>query len=287
MLLQLAYGAALPAPLRAAELATFPSAQSAFAQTPAPNQSASVSLEQVPRVEAAVAQVAPHTPGVADVFFLGFAGYGEQGVFRKEEEFARRVFAERFGSGGRSLALVNDVDDRNTFPLATVTSLHQALDLLGRKMDREEDVLVLMLTSHGNRSAMAVSNGDMKLAQLRPKDLRQALDDAGIRWRVIVISSCFSGTFIKPLRTNTTLIITAADARHSSFGCEDERELTYFGEAFLRDALPTAPSLEAAYQKARDIIHRREAAEGQVHSNPQLFVGSAMRAKLAPLEARD
>jgi hypothetical protein len=236
-------------------------------------------------LETAAAQVASQTPGVTDVFYLGFAGYGEQDVFRKEEEFARRAFDLRFGSGPRSLALVNDSDDRGTFPLATVSRLHDALGLLGGKMDRDEDVLILMLTSHGSRKTLAVSNGDMKLAQLGPRDLRKALDDSGIRWRVIVISACFAGAFIKPLKTDTTLIVTAADARHSSFGCEDKRELTYFGEAFLRDALPTAPSLEAAFETARDIVYRREKDEGQVHSNPQLFVGSAIRAKLASVEA--
>lgn len=234
---------------------------------------------------AAAEQVRAQEPGATDVFFLGFAGYGEQSVFRKEEEYARKAFAERFGSGDRSLALVNDVDDCATFPPATVSNLHQALELIGRKMDLQEDVLVLMLTSHGNKSSIAVTHGDMNLAQLRPKDVRLALDDAGIRWRIIIISACYSGSFIKPLKNAKTLIVTAADAKHPSFGCEDERELTYFGEAFLRDALPKAPSIEAAFQEAREIVRRREKEAGFTHSNPQLFVGSEIRAKLAPLEA--
>jgi hypothetical protein len=107
------------------------------------------------------------------------------------------------------------------------------------------------------------------------------LDDSGIRWRVIVVSACYSGIFIKPLKTDTTLIVTAADARHSSFGCEDERELTYFGEAFFRDSLPSAPSIESAFAQARDIVRRREADEGQEHSNPQIYIGRQIRAKLS------
>lgn len=248
---------------------------------------AQAAVQQTPQVEVAVDQVAPQTPGVTDVFFLGFAGSGEQGVFRKEAEFARKVVADRFGSGHRSLALVNDVNDRQTFPLATVAGLREALRLLGQKMDSDEDVLVLLVTSHGNKNAIAVSNGDMRLAQLRPKDLRKAIDASGIRWRVIVVSACFSGTFIKPLQNDTTLIVTAADANHPSFGCEEERELTYFGEAFFRDALPATRSIEAAFLRARAIVHQREAEEGQAHSNPQFFVGSAMRSKLAALESRD
>jgi hypothetical protein len=141
-----------------------------------------------------------------------------------------------------------------------------------------------MLTSHGSREGLAVSNGKLPLLQLGPVELRQALDEAGIKWRVIIVSACYSGVFIDPLKTDTTFIATASDADHSSFGCADDRDLTYFGEAFLKDAVPTAPSLEAAFKKAVDLIQHREAAEHLEHSNPQIFFGSAIRQKLAVLE---
>ena len=102
---------------------------------------------------------------------------------------------------------------------------------------------------------------------------RKILNESHIRWRVIIVSACYSGIFIPVLKNDSTLIMTAADARHSSFGCDDTRDLTYFGEALLQDALPHACSLNQAYADTARIIHRREADEGDIHSNPKLFVG--------------
>jgi hypothetical protein len=240
--------------------------------------------EQPGRVAAEVDRLAPRVPGTTNVFFLGFAGYGEQRVFRKEAELARRVFGDRFGSLQRSVELVNDVRDRTTYPLATYDNFREALELIGRRMQRE-DVLVLVLTSHGSaEDGLAVTNGSLADDALSPRDVRRALDAAGIRWRVVIASACYAGIFIRPLRTDTSLIMTAADARHSSFGCADDRDLTYFGEALLKDSMPSACSLEEAFAHARVIIRRRENDEGEIHSNPQLYVGARMRAKLRELD---
>jgi Peptidase C13 family len=243
-----------------------------------------VLAQQPARVAAEVGRIVPRVAGTANVFFLGFAGYGEQRVFRKEAELARQVFGDRFGSLHRSVELVNDVHDRTTYPLATYDNLRQALELIGRRMQRD-DVLVLVLTSHGSADdGLAVTNGDLADDALSPRDVRRALDAAGIRWRVIIASACYAGIFIRPLRTDTSLIMTAADARHSSFGCADDRDLTYFGEALLKDSMPSACSLEEAFARARVIIRRREDDEGEIHSNPQLYVGARMRVKLHELD---
>jgi Peptidase C13 family len=145
-------------------------------------------------------------------------------------------------------------------------------------------VLVLFLTSHGSEDGLEVENGTLPLAQLAPGDLRAALDASGIRWRVVVVSACYAGVFIDELKSETTAIVTAADAAHSSFGCEEDRELTWFGEAFLKDSLPGAPTLEEAFRKAAGLIARREEAGHETHSNPQLYMGALIRRKLGELK---
>lgn len=241
-------------------------------------------FEQSARIAAAVDRVTPTDASTPSVFYVGFAGDGDQSVFKREALFAQSVFADHFGSGDRSLELINDIEDRDSYPLATVSGLTHALKLLASRMNPQEDVLVLTLTSHGSKEGLEVSNGSLPLLQLDPAELRQALDEAGIKWRVLVISACYSGVFLEPLKTDTTLIATASDADHTSFGCEDDRDLTYFGEAFLKDSVPTTKSLEAAFKKAADLIQHREEAEHLEHSNPQLYVGPAIRQKLALLE---
>jgi hypothetical protein len=221
-----------------------------------------------------------------DVYFVGFAGFGEQRVFRKEAELAQQVFASRFATGNRSLLLVNDIHDRRTYPLATFANLRVAVNAIGRRMRPDRDALVLVLTSHGNdEDGIAITNGKMPEDALSPQDVRKILNESHIRWRVIIVSACYSGIFIPVLQNDATLIMTAADSRHSSFGCDDTRDLTYFGEALLRDALPRACSLNEAYTDMARIIRQRETEEGEIHSNPRLFVGPRMQARLPLLDA--
>ena len=238
--------------------------------------------DQPAEILAAVARVHSAAPGKTGVYFVGFAGDGEQAVFRREALFASQVFGERFGSGERSVLLVNDAEDRDSYPLASVSGLAQTLKGLAARM-HPDDVLVLFLTSHGSREGLAVENGSLPLSQLAPADLRQALDDSEIRWRIVVVSACYAGVFLDALKSDTTAIITAADATHTSFGCDDDRDLTWFGEAFLKDSLTSSSSLEEAFHKAAALVARREDAEHQGHSNPQLYVGPLMRRKLAEL----
>jgi hypothetical protein len=239
--------------------------------------------DQPAEILAAVADLHSAPPGKTGVYFVGFAGDGSQAVFRREALFASHVFAERFGSGERSVLLVNDAEDRDSYPLASVSGLAQTLKGLAARMHPDDDVLVLFLTSHGSRDGLEVENGSLPLSQLAPADLRQALDDTEIRWRVVVVSACYAGIFLEELKSDTTAIITAADATHTSFGCDDDRDLTWFGEAFLKDSLPGSSSLEEAFHKAAALVARREDAEHQHHSNPQLYVGPLIRSKLAGL----
>ncbi|MGH8306569.1 MAG: C13 family peptidase, partial [Steroidobacteraceae bacterium] len=250
-----------------------------------PGATEALLYEQPARIAAAVARVRRAPPGRPAAYFVGFAGDGEPAVFSRETQFARRVFAARFGSADRSVLLINDVEDRDSWPLASLSGLAQALKLLAARMDREADVLVLFLTSHGSQDGLEVRNGSLPLAQLAPADLRQGLDESGIKWRLVVVSACYAGVFIDALKNDTTAIVTASDSTHSSFGCQDNRDLTWFGEAFLKDSVPNSGSLEEAFAKAARLISQREAAERQTHSNPQLYVGTLMRHKLRELDS--
>jgi hypothetical protein len=246
-------------------------------------QAEALFYDQPAQIAAAMARVQSAAPQRPAVYFVGFAGDGAEGVFRRETLYASAAFAERFGSGDRTVLLVNDAEDRDSYPLASLTGLAQTLKALATRMRADEDVLLLFLTSHGSEDGLEVSNGSLPLAQLSPADLREVLDDAGIRYRVLVVSACYAGVFLEELKDDSTAIVTASDDTHSSFGCDDERDLTWFGEAFLKDALPASSSLEDAFHKAAALVARREEEQHELHSNPQLYIGPLMRRKLAQL----
>ena len=235
-------------------------------------------------IDAAVARMAESSAPGAQVYFLGFAGFGDERVFAEEIELAAQRVGERYNTSARSLRLVNDRRDYEKHPFATVASLRYALDALGEVMD-EDDVLFLALSSHGSEDAsIAISNPGMRSDDLDATVLAEALEHAGIRWRVIVISACYSGGFIDTLADNHTIVLSAAARDRPSFGCSDDRHLTYFGEGFYRDALPTAPSLREAFEVTRLEIAKREKQEGRRHSQPQSYFGPLMESKLGEME---
>jgi hypothetical protein len=156
-------------------------------------------------------------------------------------------------------------------------------------MDREQDVLVLYLTSHGASDfKLAASHWPLEVPALTPAELRKALDDAHIRNRVIVISACYSGGWIDPLSTDSTLVMTAADATHTSYGCGRRSELTYFGRALWDEQLRRTHVFQDAFAAAVPVIRRREeeAKKADGFSNPQIRVGAAIEPALAELAAR-
>jgi hypothetical protein len=236
-------------------------------------------------VNAQIARFPQDANAANRVFFVGFAGYGEERVFAEEIKLAARLVGEKYGSAARSVLLINDRRDVKTYPLASVSSLGYALKSLGAVMNRDDDVLFLALSSHGSPDAtIEVSNEGMTAQTLSARTLAELLTDSGIRWKVIVVSACFSGTFIKPLADDHTIVITAAAKNRSSFGCSDTRELTYFGEAFYREALPSSTDLRAAFETAREKIRLREKDEGFKPSKPQASFGELMEAKLRDIE---
>jgi Peptidase C13 family len=103
---------------------------------------------------------------------------------------------------------------------------------------------------------------------------------------VLVVSACYSGGFIEPLKDDHTLIITASSATKTSFGCGNESEATYLARALYDEALRKTHSIEAAFNTARDSIREREKAQGFEPSDPQIFVGAAIREKLMQLQAQ-
>ncbi|HEY4443789.1 MAG TPA: C13 family peptidase [Steroidobacteraceae bacterium] len=241
---------------------------------------------QAGRIDEALSAVGHDTSPRPKAYFLGFAGVGDEKVFAQEIGLASRVLGERYDMAGRKVSLLNDQRDLERAPLATVSGLKYALRGLGSRMNVDRDVLFLSISSHGaDDPAIIVSNSQLPLQDLTDDDLADALRESGIKWRVIIISACYAGGFIENLRDPQTIVITASAADRTSFGCSNDRDLTYFGEAFYRDALPDAHSLRDAFDTAKSAIAARERREHVDPSNPQAYFGKAMEERLASMSA--
>jgi hypothetical protein len=234
-----------------------------------------------------LAKLQPQRPGVADIYFVGAALYAGEDVFMKEVRMITKLFRERFDADGRSVMLVNNPKALNDYPIASLTSLRETLAHVGSTMNADEDVLVLYLSSHGSdKHEMVVDFRPMRFSPITPETLKSALRDAGIRWKVIIISACYSGGFIEPLKDSRTLIITASSADRQSFGCGSASDATYLAQALFGNAMRETYSFESGFARARTLIEQWEREQGEKPSQPQLFVGTDIRKKLAQVEQR-
>lgn len=233
--------------------------------------------------------VQPGRAGVVELYAITFAPYASQAVFEREGDLVADVLGTRFDAQGRTVRLVNQNRSANDRPWATPLNLERTIRRMAERMNREEDILMIYLTSHGGRDGrLATDFWPIDVDAVTAEQLRRWLDEAGIRYRVIAVSACFSGTWLEPLRGDATLVMTAADAEHTSYGCGSRSELTFFGRAMFDEALRETRSFEQAHAQAREVIRRREVEAGKSdgYSNPQMALGESIRPQLEHLERR-
>ncbi len=259
--------------------------QPIFKQIPVQPIIEEAALYEQPRLlQQALSGIDSSASGVSDWYFMGVAGFSEQNVFRSEINKVRELFDVRFGTSGRSLSLINNTYSWLDEPIATKTSILQGLKRIGQQMNADEDVLFLTLSSHGDQDIIQLSNPPLEMDNLDAAWLREALDASGIRWRVIVVSACYSGSFIDELTSPTTVVITASAADKMSFGCTNSAEMTYFGQAFFAESLRENNSFEAAFKDASLRVSEREGFMGFEPSEPQMVIGSLMQTALPAFE---
>lgn len=261
----------------------------AQAQPPRLQLSQQVFEAQQQAWERAVAGLAPERPGTVDVYGLVFAPFATEDVFLRESTMVARLLAERFDAQGRVLHLANHAHTSDALPWATPQNLARAVQALAARMDRDNDLLVVYLTSHGASDfRLAAAHPPLEVEPVSPGELREALDQAGIRHRVIAISACYSGGWVGPLAGDRSLVMTAADANRTSYGCGRLSELTFFGRAVFAEQLRKTHSFEQAFRAALPLIAQREQEAGKDDgfSNPQISVGAQLGPLLQALEQR-
>jgi hypothetical protein len=213
------------------------------------------------------------------VTVLAFGLFGAQSVFESEAKGAAAVVAHQLDAN--TVVVRANTKKRGD---VTIASIADEVQSAAEQMDRENDLLFLILTSHGSQSGVAVQAGRRE-ETLSPAALAGMLSRTGVQHRIVIISACYSGVFVRPLANDNTLVVTAADSDHSSFGCQDKVKWTYFGDAFFNRALRHTVDLRNAFATARALISTRERHEGLDPSNPQIAGGKNIDILLA--ERRD
>jgi hypothetical protein len=218
-------------------------------------------------------RLASSQPGT-DVYILSFGLWGPQSVFESEAKGAARVLEASLKSKNRTIVGFNTKRRAGATPQAIMSAV-QAV----QKVIDPDDVLVFFLTSHGSSDGAAIVAQNNQTV-ITPDNVQRLLQTSGARYRVVIVSACYSGVFARKLADERTLVITAASADRSSFGCRDGATWTYFGDAFFNKAMRGESRLDVAFHKARALVTQREQREGFDPSNPQIAGGSEVLARL-------
>ncbi|MCU1727788.1 caspase family protein [Pseudomonas sp. 7P_10.2_Bac1] len=226
-------------------------------------------LNQGELLNQALQAVPPSTPAI-ELYSLVVAGDGKQSVFMREADYVTDMLASRFGSRGH-ITLVNHRDHLMDRPMATRENLHRAAKTLAERTG-PEDLVFIYLTSHGTQEhELVLDQPRLELADLPADELAAALEPLKNRDKIIVISSCYSGGFIPALKDDRTLIMTASREDRVSFGCSEEADFTYFGNALFAQALNQTDDLKKAFKLAKESIAEREQTDGYEASEPQMW----------------
>lgn len=226
-------------------------------------------LAQGRLLDDALANVPASTPAV-ELYTLTVGGDGKQSVFLRESDYVSNMLASRFGAFGQ-IRLVNHREHLIDRPMATRENLRRAALTLAERSG-PEDLVFIYLTSHGtSEHELVLDQPRMELADLPADELAAVLAPLKNRDKIIVISSCYSGGFIPALKDERTLVMTASRADRVSFGCSEEANFTYFGDALFAQALNQTDDLEQAFKLARATVAERELADGFEASEPQIW----------------
>lgn len=234
----------------------------------------------------ALAGLAPQRKGVVDAYVVSVA-LDSDPVFGREAREAGRVLQRRYDAAGRMLVLAGtDGTAPSALPRGSPGNIALALARIAELMDPNEDVLILYTTSHGAPIGIVYNDGNEGFGVISANRMAGMLDGLGINRRLVMISACFSGTFVPALAGKESAILTASVADRTSFGCQSDNDWTFFGDALINHALRKAQPLAAAGKEAAGLIDQWEKKGQLTPSLPQISIGSGAEIWLAALDRR-
>jgi hypothetical protein len=231
-------------------------------------------------MDRALDQLEDEQPGVTDLYFVGFAPDARRPGFVTDVDTAQRVMDERWHTKGRSVMLVNSPLTVAERPFATITHLRQVLLEIGDVIDADDDVVMLYLAgSSGPNHTLTAVNPPLELVALSPQGLKQLLDAAGIRWRVIVVSTCYAGAWIDALKDDETAVIASSATNVHGNDCAGGLAPSSFGQAFFNTGMRRNDDMTRAFDVARTSLANRNAAQ------PVMSIGPAIAEHLKSLRS--
>lgn len=250
------------------------------------SRSPALELAEHRALDRALATLAPQRKGVVDAYVVAVA-LDSDPVFGREAREAGRVLARRYDAAGRTIVLAGtDGTAPSALPRGSPANIGMTLARIRELIDPAEDVLVLYTTSHGAPIGIVYNDGNEGYGILSANRLAGMLAGLGIDRRLVIVSACFSGTFVPALAGRDTAVLTASVADRTSFGCQSDNDWTFFGDALINHAFRKRQPLTDAAREAASLVDEWERRGQLTPSLPQVSIGPGAQAWLAALDRR-
>lgn len=197
-------------------------------------------------------------------------------VFDYDVRTLSRAFSKRFG---KSRASAKFGYTSNSLKLPSLENVNKGIALVSAKARDGSDVVVVFLTTHGTKGFLAVKpSTNEKAVGVSAEALDNFLSPAQNDQQILILQACYSGSLIKELKHPNRIIMTAAAADRTSFGCSPDSRNTWFTKAMIA-ALPKSNSWSEVFSNTKLTVLEYETEQGiekSSQSNPQYYVGRNM-----------
>lgn len=213
-------------------------------------------------------------PERRQLFYIGLALYSEPWSVNDVVELA---VALRRNSDFDVVPLIasNVLTSPRRYPVATSETMANLMHAAAESA-RPDDVVLVHISTHGGPGVLASRIGRRPPTVITAAALARLLAPLGERRTVLIVSACYSGSLIGTLRAPNRIVMTAARADRSSFGCAADSRHTFFGEAELYGFDERDRSLHQVFTAIREDVARMERRDGDTPSDPQVSVGAGV-----------
>ena len=211
------------------------------------------------------------------IIYAGFAMHSQSKAFRNDVlsgiSMAEKIDAQAIIFKLNNPALGQDAD----WPYATAENIQIVLAEIG-KLARDQDKIVLLFSTHGNINLLSVNASTTYYRGIDSQNLRDWLVPLRVKPTTLILSACYSGSFLEPLQLPNRIILTASAKDRTSFGCQFHSSNTFFIEALIGKTLDPSLSINQVADQASLGVARLEKAQNlSPPSMPQKFVGFAVK----------
>ena len=175
----------------------------------------------------------------------------------------------------KSIILSNEIKWKTLqYPFATVDNLNRIFEFLSKVSNKHKLVLFFLISTHGNVGLLSVNIDYSYYQPVKSVNLTKWLNSLSENsMKTVVLSSCYSGSFIEPLSHTNSIILTASAKDRNSFGCHPMDKNTYFIQELFNPNFDMNADWIANFSNTEKSIVMLEKKERQSPpSNPQIFV---------------